>query len=144
MEERTMSKPATNPQLLPTPEVDALLRRRAFTAEYKAKILDECDAVTEPGEIGAILRREGLYSSHLVDWRRRRADGALQGLAPKKTGRPPKNPTLQAADKENERLRCENAALQEKLRRSNIIIEAQKKLAEVLDSLRQETNGSDV
>lgn len=138
-----MSKPATNPQLLPTPEVDALPRRRTFTAEYKAQILDECDAVTEPGEIGEILRREGLYSSHLVEWRRRRTEGGLQGLAPKKTGRPPKKPTIQAADKELERLRRENAGLQEKLRRSNIIIEAQKKLAEVLDSLRQETNGSD-
>lgn len=138
-----MSKITTNPKLLPDPEVNAMPRRRTFTAEYKAAILAECDTVTEPGEIGAILRREGLYSSHLVDWRRRRADGGLQGLAPKKTGRPPKDPTVQAIDKENERLRRDNAALQEKLRRSQIIIEAQKKLAEVLDSLRQATSESD-
>lgn len=135
-----MSKNAANPKLLPDPEVDPRPERRRFTAEYKAAILVECDAATEPGGIGAILRREGLYSSHLVDWRRRRAEGGMKGLAPKKTGRPPKNPTVQAADKENERLRREIAALQEKLRRSQIIIEAQKKLAEVLASL---PNGSD-
>jgi transposase len=137
-----MSKPAKNPQLLPAPETESLPKRRAFTAEYKARILAECDAATEAGQIGEILRREGLYSSHLTDWRRRRADGGLQGLEPKKSGRPPKNPTTQAADKELERLRRENARLEEKLRRSQLIIDAQKKLAELLDSLR-EKNGSD-
>lgn len=94
-------------------------------------------------ELHPILRREGLYSSHLTDWRRRRADGGLQGLSPKKTGRPPKNPTTQGTDKELERLRRENARLEEKLRRSELIIEAQKKLAELLDSLRKEKSGSD-
>jgi len=137
-----MSKTTASTHLLPDPEVDPRPRRRNFTAAYKAAILAECDAVTEPGEIGAILRREGLYSSHLVDWRRRRTAGGLSGLTPKKTGRPPKDPSDRAAEKELERLRRENAKLQEKLRRSEIIIAAQKKLAEVLASLQGSMSGS--
>jgi transposase len=137
-----MSKTAPKTHLVPDPEVDPRPRRRTFTAAYKAAILAECDVATEPGQIGAILRREGLYSSHLVDWRRRREAGGLSGLTPKKTGRPPKDPSDRAADKENERLRRENAKLQEKLRRSEIIIEAQKKLAEVLSSLPGSMGGS--
>ena len=136
-----MSKTAT---VIPAPAEAAITlpRRRTFTAEYRAAILAECDATSDPGGIGAILRREGLYSSHLVDWRRRRAEGGLKGLAPKKTGRPPKSPTDRSAEKELERLRRENAALTEKLRRSQIIVEAQKKLAEVLASLAPPTSGS--
>lgn len=130
-----MSKNAPNLQPAPDPEVDPKPRRRSFTAEYKARILAECDAATEPGQIGAILRREGLYSSHLVDWRHRRATGGSDGLKPKKTGRPPKDPELTAVQKELERVRRENAALQEKLRRAEVIIDAQKKLAEVLSFL---------
>jgi transposase-like protein len=137
-----MSKTA-NIQPVPDPAPESTPRRRSFTAEYKARILAECDAVTEPGQIGAILRREGLYSSHLVDWRSRRKQAGLDGLAPKKVGRPPKNPVVRANEKELERLRRENARLQEKLRRSEIIVEAQKKLAEVLASLPRSTNGSD-
>jgi len=129
-----MSKSNTHlkPAELPDTEVSAQPRRRTFTAEYKARILAECDAVTEPGGIGAILRREGLYSSHLVDWRRRRAEDGTNGLAPRKTGRPPKSPSAKAIEKENERLRRENTRLQEQLRRAEIIVEAQKKLAEAL------------
>jgi len=131
-----MSKTATTPQLLPDPEVEPRPLRRTYTAEYKAKILAECDAVTEAGQIGAILRREGLYSSHLVDWRRRRAEGGLHGLAPRKVGRPPKDPIVREQEEALERLKRENAKLQEKLRRAEIIVDAQKKLAEVLNSLR--------
>lgn len=140
-----MTKSTIKPQMLPDPEVEARPRRRTFTGEYKAKILAECDAANEPGAIGAILRREGLYSSHLVDWRRSRADGGVAGLAAKKTGRPPKSNAQRAAEKELEQLRRENAQLQEKLRRADIIIDAQKKLASVLESLRTppETNESD-
>ena len=72
---------------MPAPEAEPSPRRRRFTAAYKAAIVAECDAASQPGEIGAILRREGLYSSHLVDWRRRRAEGGLSGLGPKKTPR---------------------------------------------------------
>jgi len=67
-------------------EVTAKARRRQFTAEYKLKVLAEAEACTKPGEIGALLRREGLYSSHLVEWRRARDSGALAGLAPRKRG----------------------------------------------------------
>src|SRR5688572_17789803 len=138
-----MSKTAASPKLVPEPEVEPRPRRRTYTAEYKAKILAECDATTERGQIGAILRREGLYSSHLIDWRRRRAEGGLNGLAPKQVGRPPTNPTVREQGKELERLKRENAKLQEKLRRSEIIVDAQKKLAEVLTSLRIATESNE-
>ena len=141
---KSTTKP-TKPELLPDPEVEARPRRRTHSGEYKAKILAECDAATEPGAVGAILRREGLYSSHLVEWRRRRAEGGVSGLTPKKAGRPPKSNAQRAAEKELERLKRENAQLQEKLRRADLIIDAQKKLALVLESLRMptETIGSD-
>lgn len=136
-----MSKTTTTPKLVPDPEVEPKATRRSFTAEYKARILAECDAATESGEIGAILRREGLYSSHLVDWRRTRDLGALAALQPKKQGRPPKTPNPLVT--ENERLQRENARLRERLRKAEIILEAQKKLAEVLGSPFQdlEANG---
>ena len=71
----------------PDPEVVAEAKRRAFTAEYKQRILVEADAAaTQPGAIGALLRREGLYSSHLVTWRRERQAGILKGLTPHKRG----------------------------------------------------------
>ena len=74
-----------HPEPVPT-EVVAKAKRRRFTAEYKRKILREVDACTEPGAIGALLRREGLYSSHLVEWRKLRDRGELAGLEPKKRG----------------------------------------------------------
>ena len=137
-----MSNSPNTAQLQPAPEVEPSPRRRRFTAAYKAAIVAECDAASQPGEIGAILRREGLYSSHLVDWRRRRAEGGLSGLSPKKTGRPPKDPAAQAVAKENARLRRENARLQEQLRRAQLIMEAQKKLAAVLASLPESMSES--
>lgn len=124
-----MSNTADSPDTTP--------RRRTFTGEYKARILDECDRAAEPGTIGAILRREGLYSSHLADWRRRRAEGGEQGLAPVKAGRPAKAAALRQAEEEAERLARENARLREKLRRADLIIEAQKKLSEVLQALQE-------
>lgn len=73
----------------PDPEVVERPRRRVFTAAYKAAILDELDRSTEPGTTGELLRREGLYSSHLVDWRRLRATGGLEALGrPRGPGRP--------------------------------------------------------
>ena len=130
-----MSKTTSPPRLAadPSPEVEPKPARRTFTAAYKAQILAECDAATEPGQIGAILRREGLYSSHLVEWRRAR----LAGLTPKKAGRPKKRGAERARDEELERLKRQNASLTDQLRRAEIIIEAQKKLAEVLASLPQ-------
>ncbi len=99
--------------------------RRRFTVQYKAKILAEADACTEAGQFGELLRREGLYSSHLTTWRRQRDKGALVGLTPKQRGRKarPKNPL---AD-EVARLQRENQRLQEQLRQAELIIDVQKK-----------------
>ena len=112
---------------MPDPEVPERPRRRRFTAAYKLDILAEIDRATEPGDIGAILRREGLYSSHLVDWRRARDRGALEALA-RPVGRPKPNPLA----KENERLRRQNARLTGRLATAERIIEIQSKVSELL------------
>jgi transposase-like protein len=116
---------------IPSPEVAEKPTRRRFTAEYKLRILAEADACSEPGMLGELLRREGLYSSHLSTWRRHRDEGVLAGLTPKRRGRKanPKNPL---AD-ENERLRRENQRLKEQLRQAELIIDVQKKVSEMLD-----------
>jgi transposase len=111
----------------PDPEVPEKAKRRRFSAEYKLAILGEADRCTEPGQIGALLRRERLYSSHLVDWRRQRDTGALQALA-RKRGRKPADP----AQVEVERLRRENERLAHKLGQAERIIEIQGKLSELL------------
>ncbi len=114
----------------PDPEVVADAKRRTFTAEYKQRILAEADAaVAHPGAIGALLRREGLYSSHLVTWRRERQAGILKGLTPHKRGRKSKrNPE----DEEIEKLRRENERLTEELRKAEIVIDVQKKVGALL------------
>jgi transposase-like protein len=104
--------------------------RRRFTAEYKIRIVREADRCTEPGQLGALLRREGLYSSHLSTWRQQREEGTLAGLAPKRRG-PKPNPDAPLIA-ENERLKRENQRLTAKLRQAEAIIEVQKKLSEVL------------
>jgi len=106
-------------------EVTAKAVRRRYSAEYKLRILEEAESCAS-GEIGALLRREGLYSSHLTTWHRQRAAGQLAGLAPKKRG--PK-PDPQA--EELKRLRRENERLQVRLQQAEAIIEAQKKLAQL-------------
>lgn len=107
-------------------------KRRTYTAEYKLKILREADeavASGEPGSLGALLRREGLYSSHLVTWRQQREAGELAALTPKKRGRPTtRNPLAE----EVEKLRREKASLEEKLRKAEIVIDVQKKVAALL------------
>ena len=105
-------------------------KRRRFTAEYKRKVLQEADACTEFGQIGALLRREGLYSSHLVTWRHARERGELEGLAPKKRGPKAQEPNplageLAAKEREIARLKAENAKLQ-------IICDVQKKVSLLL------------
>lgn len=112
---------------VPDPEVVVKAQRRRFTAEYKRRILQEADACTQHGEIGALLRREGLYSSHLNTWRRQRARGELQGLTPAKRGRKA-NP--QAA--ENARLQRETERLKAQLARAQLIIDVQKKVSQLL------------
>jgi transposase len=115
----------------PLPEVLEKPVRRRFTVEYKTRIVAEADACTEPGMLGELLRREGLYSSHLSTWRRQRDEGALAGLSPKRRGRKakPKNPL---AD-EVARLQRENKRLQEQLRQAELIIDVQKKVSEMLN-----------
>lgn len=106
-------------------EVVAKAVRRRFTAEYKLHILEEAEACSS-GEIGALLRREGLYSSHLTTWRHQREAGQLAGLASKRRG-PKPNPEAE----ELKRLRKENERLQVRLQQAEAIIEAQKKLAQL-------------
>ena len=121
----------TLPSLMtkPDPEVPSRPAKRLFTAEYKARILDEVDACP-PGEIGVILRREGLYSSHLTTWRRQRKDGELGVNARHKQGRPKQDPV----HAENERLRRENARLEEKLRKAELVIDVQKKVQRLFEA----------
>jgi len=114
----------------PDTEVVADAKRRTFTAAYKQKILTEADAAAgQPGAIGALLRRERLYSSHLVTWRRERQAGILQGLTPQRRG--PKSKRNPLAE-ENQKLRRENQRLSEELRKAEIIIDVQKKVAALL------------
>ena len=111
----------------PDPEVGAKAKRRRFSAEYKLAILREADTCTQPGEIGALLRREALYSSHLVHWRRQRDAGALQALA-RRRGRAPADPV----NAEVERLRRDNQRLAARLDQAQRIIEIQGKVSELL------------
>jgi len=114
----------------PDPEVVPIAKRRAFTAEYKLAILAEADAAAaHPGGIGAVLRREGLYSSHLVTWRRERQTGILKGLTPHKRGpKSKRNPQ----DEQMQKLRRENQRLTEELRKAAIVIDVQKKVGALL------------
>ena len=114
----------------PDPEVVADARRRSFTGEYKQRILAEADSATAlPGGVGALLRREGLYSSHLTTWRRERQAGILKGLTPNKRGpKPKRNPQ----EEEMQKLRRENQRLTEELRKAAIVIDVQKKVGALL------------
>ena len=120
---------------MPDPEVSTKAKRRTFTAEYKRRILEEADRCTEPGEIGALLRREGLYSSHLTAWRRQREAGGLAGLTPKKRGRKKDEEAAELA-----RLRRENERLRKQLGQAELIIAAQKKLAQALEALTEDAD----
>lgn len=115
------------PPAIPDREVVVKPKRRQFTAEYKRRILQEADACTQPGEIGALLRREGLYSSHLTTWRHQRQRGELQGLAPAKRGRKADPQAVELAH-----LQRENARLQAQIERAELIIDVQKKLSHLL------------
>lgn len=117
------------PAPIPDPEVPAKPKRRHFTAEYKRSILDQAEACRDDGAIGALLRREGLYSSHLTTWRRQREQGELQALAPKKRGR---KSTANPLAQENQRLRAENTRLSRRLEQAELIIDVQKKVSALL------------
>jgi len=111
-------------------EVSAKARRRQFTAEFKRKVLAEADACTKAGEIGALLRREGLYSSHLVEWRRARDSGALSGLAPRRRGPAAKVP--HPLERKVLELQRENSRLRRRAERAEGLVELQKKVSELL------------
>jgi transposase-like protein len=121
---------AGNGKLIPDPAVSEKPVRRRFTAEYKLRILHEADRSTASGQLGALLRREGLYSSLLSTWRQQRDQGTLAGLTPKRRGRKanPDAPLIA----ENQRLQRETQRLAAKLRQAETIIEVQKKLSEIL------------
>lgn len=120
----------------PNPEVVVPAKRRQFTVADKLRILDEIDRC-EPGQIGAILRREGLYSSHLTKWRRQRANGQLSGRTSPARGRQanPQAGEMSALRRENERLQAE-------LEQARLIIEVQKKLCQLFGLPTQPGDGS--
>jgi transposase-like protein len=112
---------------VPDPGVEAKPKRRQFTAAYKLGILREVDRTKEAGEVGAILRREGLYSSHLVTWRRERDRAAKAGLGARRRG-----PKARAQDPRVKQLERENARLRRRLQRVEAMLEIQKKASELL------------
>ena len=134
---QSRTQPNRNGQLgteVPDREVVPRAKRRQFSAEYKLRILTEADQCSQRGEIGALLRREGLYSSHLTTWRKQRDQGQLQGLVPQKRGR---KPDPQAA--ELARLQRENAQLRRRLEQAELIVDVQKKVAQMLGLTPVET-----
>ena len=111
------------------PEVSAQPTRRQFSGQYKAQVVEEASRCTQPGQIGALLRREGLVSSQLTLWRRQYRKGVLKALRDDKRGR---KPIHDPRDRELDRLRRENARLTKKLKQAETIIEIQKKVAALL------------
>jgi transposase len=111
---------------MPKTEVVAKARRKKFSAAEKLRILREVDACQGSGEVGALLRREGIYSSYLTTWRRQRERGELDGLAPQKRGPKPDPQAVEIA-----RLKRENERLQKRLEQAEFIIDFQKKVAQM-------------
>ncbi|MBD3277178.1 MAG: transposase [Candidatus Aegiribacteria sp.] len=124
---------------MPDPEVAEVAKRRKFTAEFKLRILREADSCRGDGDIGALLRREGLYSSHLTNWRRQRDAIARRGLKARKRGRKAKQ-----IDPRLKELERENSQLKRRLKQAETIIEFQKKASELLgislENLNSEEN----
>ncbi len=122
------------------PEVAAMPARRRFSAEYKKKILQQLDECKDSGQVGALLRREGLYSSHLTKWRRQREQGELKALGPQKRGRKekPHNPLAGELAK----LQREYRQLEVRLKQAEMIIEVQKKVSQLLGISLPENAGN--
>ena len=127
--------PAASPELSPRP------RRRTFSAAAKLRILAETDRAADTGGIAAILRREGLYSSTLTDWRRQRDAGAFAALKPQRRG--PKPVVAQPADADLDQLRRDNARLRQRLEHAEAIIGIQKKVAALLGMPMATTEGGE-
>jgi len=117
-------------------EVLSKPHRRRFTAEYKLKMIERADKCSKAGEIGALLRKEGLYSSHLRAWRKQRDEGALSRLRQKRGRKTKKDPL---AD-EVKTLRRENDRLRNQLKKSQAVIDVQKKVSELLGDLSERSN----
>jgi len=115
---------------VPDPEVRERAVRRRFTAEYKLRILKEAASCKEQGQLGSLLRREGLYSSNLITWRRQMEKGTLEALSPRKRGPKAKRPDPSA--RRNAELERENQKLKKKLRQAETIIDVQKEISEIL------------
>ncbi len=133
--------PREVPRIMPSdPEVPEKKPRRKFTAKYKLEILDKADRCTHPGQIGALLRREGLYASNLTTWRNQRDKGLLEVMSPKKRGRKKteKNPLA----REVARLQRDNERLQKKLKQAEIIIDVQKKISQILGISQDHNEGN--
>ncbi len=118
----------------PNPEVEPKAVRRRFSAQYKRSILEQADRCSKLGDVGALLRREGLYSSHLSNWRRQRDEG----LAPRKRGR--KTEPATADRRVIAKLVKENERLQRQLKKAHTIIDVQKKLSEILGMSMDQSN----
>jgi len=114
-------------EAMPNTEVVVKAKRKRFTAAEKLRILREVEACRGSGEIGALLRREGIYSSYLTTWRKQRELGELDGLSPHKRGPKPNPEAIELA-----KLRREHERLQERMRRAELIIDVQKKVARML------------
>jgi transposase len=126
----TFNPNGSEPGRYPEPEVVPRATRRTFSAAYKLRIVEEANQCAERGQIGALLRREGLYSSQLATWRRQQEAGGLKAMVPKKRGR---KASQDAKDIEITVLRRENERLQQQLAQAELIIGVQKKLAETLE-----------
>jgi transposase-like protein len=135
-----LNKNGTGPTRRPDPEVVPKANRRTFTAAYKLWVLEEADKCRQqPGQIGALLRREGLYSSHLTTWGRQREAGQMDGLKPRKRGR-----KLDEEAVEMNQLRQENRRLTRQLEQAELIIAAQKKLSELLGITLEQPRGATI
>ena len=124
-------------------EVPAKAKRRRFPAEYKRGVLREADAARDAGEIGTLLRREALYSSHLNTWRRQRERGELAGLAPKRRGR--KQKAVNPLAKRVAELERDKRRLERKLKQAELLLEIQKKASQLLEiplASRDDEDGS--
>lgn len=128
----TAQAKSPEPVVRPNPEVVAKTDRRRFTAAYKRSILEQAERCRGDGEIGALLRREGLYSSHLSNWRRAQRNGTLASTTAQSRG--PKASADAAAQREIARLQAQNRRLENDLKKAHTIIDVQKKLSDLLSN----------